>query len=81
MLRELAVQFAEKTVVRNVGRTVVFALSKQINNAWDQNALETACSPESLSVSADDFSDSLQNVRRAISRAFRTKRESDAAAA
>jgi hypothetical protein len=53
---------------------VVYALAKQLNKEWDQKALETASSPESLSMAADDFSDAMQNVRRAISTALRTAR-------
>jgi hypothetical protein len=52
----------------------VYALAKQLNQEWDQKALETASSPESLSMAADDFADGLQNVRRDIGRKLRTSR-------
>jgi hypothetical protein len=52
----------------------VYALAKQLNQEWDQKALETASSPESLSMAADDFTDTLQNVRRDIGRKLRTSR-------
>lgn len=74
MMRSLAKQHAERTMVLRVGRTVVYALAKQLNKEWDQKALETASSPESLSMAADDFSDGMQNVRRAIGKALRTSR-------
>jgi hypothetical protein len=61
-------------MVLRVGRTVVYALAKQLNKEWDQKALETASSPESLSMAADDFGDNMQNVRRAIGKALRTSR-------
>ena len=57
-----------------LGRTVVYALAKQLNKEWDQRALEVAASPESLSMAADDFTDALQNVRRDIGRKLRTIR-------
>jgi hypothetical protein len=74
LLRSLAQQNAETTMILRVGRAVVYALAKQLNKEWDQKALETASSPESLSMAADDFGDAMQNVRRAISTALRTAR-------
>ncbi len=73
-MRALARQHAERTMILRVGRTVVYALAKQLNKEWDQKALETASSPESLSMAADDFQDAMQNVRRAIGKALRTSR-------
>jgi hypothetical protein len=74
LMRSLAQQHAERTMILRVGRTVVYALAKQLNKEWDQRALETAASPESLSMAADDFADALQNVRRDIGRKLRTSR-------
>ena len=61
-------------MILRVGRTVVYALAKQLNKEWDQKALEMAASPESLSMAADDFTDVLQNVRRDITPKLRTSR-------
>jgi hypothetical protein len=72
MIRMLSKQHAERTMILRVGRTVVYALAKQLNKEWDQRALETASSPESLSMAADDYTDALQNVRRDIGRKLRT---------
>lgn len=74
VMRQLAQQHSEKTMILRVGRTVVYALAKQLNREWDQKALETASSPESLSMAADDFGDAMQNVRRAIGKALRMNR-------
>lgn len=74
-MRSLAVQQAEKTMILRVGRTVVYALAKQLNKEWDKAALETASSPESLSMAADDFFDAMQNARRFISKTLRTNRQ------
>lgn len=73
-MRSLAKQHAERTMILRVGRTVVYALAKQLNKEWDQKALEMAASPESLSMAADDFTDALQNVRRDIGRKLRSSR-------
>jgi len=75
-MRLLAKQHAERTIILRVGRTVVYALAKQLNKEWDQKALETASSPESLSMAADDFTDALQNVRRDMGRKLRSSRSS-----
>jgi hypothetical protein len=73
-MRSLAKQHAERTMILRIGRTVVYALAKQLNTEWDKRALETASSPESLSMAADDFTDALQNVRRDIGRKLRSGR-------
>jgi hypothetical protein len=73
-MRSLVKQHAERTMILRVGRAVVYALAKQLNTEWDRRALETASSPESLSMAADDFTDALQNVRRDIGRKLRTSR-------
>lgn len=78
LMRTLAKQHAERTMILRVGRTVVYALAKQLSKEWDQKALEVASSPESLSMAADDFMDALQNVRRDIGRKLRTSKNADA---
>jgi hypothetical protein len=65
MMRTLVKQHAERTIILGVGRTVVYALAKQLNKEWDQKAIDVAFSPESLSMEADDFADALQNIRPA----------------
>jgi hypothetical protein len=63
IMRSLAQQHAQDTMILRVGRTVVYALAKQLNKEWDQKALETASSPESLSMAADDFADARVSPR------------------
>lgn len=74
MMRRLALEHSERTMVLRVGRTVIYALAKQLNKEWDQEALKIASSPESLSMAADDYADAMQNVRRAIGKALRVNR-------
>jgi len=74
LLRTLAKQQSEKTMITRVGRTVVYALAKQLNKEWDQKAREAASSPESLSMAADDFQDAMQSIRRGISKSLGTSR-------
>ncbi|MDA9400772.1 ATP-binding protein [Bradyrhizobium sp. CCBAU 45389] len=74
LMRSLVQQHAQDSMILRIGRTVVYALSKQLNKEWDQKALEAASSPESLSMAADNFGDAMQNIRRAIGKALRTSR-------
>ena len=74
MMRAMVKDHAERTIILRVGRTVVYALAKQLNKEWDQNALDAAFAPESLSMAADDYADALQNERRDIGRRLRVSR-------
>jgi hypothetical protein len=70
-VRALAQQAAEETAILRVGRAVVFALAKQANKEWNSEAISKALTPESLSVAADDYLDSLQSARRKLGKTFR----------
>lgn len=74
LVRTLALQYAERTMILRIGRTVVYALAKQLNKEWDEKALATASSPECLSMAADDYLDGMQNVRRAIGKTLRASK-------
>ncbi|WP_157914230.1 hypothetical protein [Methylorubrum populi] len=76
-MREAALRQAEKSMVLRVGRAVVFALAKQLNKEWDADAVRHALAPESLSLAADDFYDSIQSARRSMGRQFRPNRQGD----
>jgi hypothetical protein len=53
-------------MIRRVGHTVVFALAKPLNKGWTHKDVETASSPENLSMAADDFAYAMPNARRAM---------------
>ena len=74
-MRKLARVLAEQTIVVRVGRAVIFAIAKKLNQEWTLDDMDRAQSPESLSLAADDFSDSLQNCRRTMGKALRTARQ------
>ena len=76
-MREAALRQAEKSMILRVGRAVVFALAKQLNKEWDTDAVRHALAPESLSLAADDFYDSIQSARRSMGRQFRPNRQGD----
>lgn len=73
-MRMLVQQNAERSIMLRVGRAVVYALAKQLMKEWDSGAVERALSPESLSVAADDYHDSLQNARRALGARLRVSK-------
>jgi hypothetical protein len=73
-MRVLVKQQAERSIMLRVGRAVVYALAKQLMKEWDGAAVERALSPESLSVSADAYHDSLQSARRVLGARLRVSR-------
>jgi hypothetical protein len=74
-LRQLAKQLSEETIQRRVGYAVVYALAKQENKEWTLEAVNQALVPESLSLAADAYRDSLQSARRKIGTTFRLARQ------
>jgi hypothetical protein len=73
-MRRMAKELAERTMIIRIGRAVVYALAKQLNQEWTTEDMARAQSPESLSIAADDFIDGLQNVRRRMGIALRAVR-------
>ena len=73
-MRRMAKAAADYTMVMRVGRAVVFAMAKKLNQEWSFDDMARAQSPEALSLAADDFYDSLQNVRRRMGQALRTSK-------
>ena len=81
ILRIMTLEKSRRSMILRVGRTVVFALAKQLSKEWDQKAQETAWSPESLSMAADNVADSLQTVKRQLGAALRPNRNEATATA
>jgi hypothetical protein len=77
-MRMLAQQHAERSIMLRVGRAVVYALAKQLMKEWDSVAVDRALCPESLSVAADDYHDSLQNARRGLGARLRISKAESA---
>ncbi len=75
LMRRLVSDATEGAVVLRIGRAVVFSLAKQLNHEWTSEDVARAQSPECLSVAADDYLDSLQNVRRRLALALRVSRQ------
>jgi hypothetical protein len=75
LMRHLARIQAEKQLTLRVGRAVVFALAKRLDQDWDSNAVDKAMGPESLSLVAEDYTGSLQTARRSMGSRLRPNRQ------
>jgi hypothetical protein len=58
-VRDAAVRVSRRSMAFRVGKVVCFALSKRLAEGWGNDDLDTATSPESLSMAADDYRQSL----------------------
>jgi hypothetical protein len=65
-LRALAVDAARRTMAFRVGKSTCFALAKKLLDDWSMEDLERATSPESLSMAADDYRQSLRDGKKYI---------------
>lgn len=54
---------------------MIYALAKHEKKEWDAEAVRQAIIPESLSLAADAYRDSLQSARRKIGTTFRLVRQ------
>lgn len=63
-IRDILTKAARRQLAFRVGKAVVFALAKRLNEDWDQLALAAAITKESLSIAADNYLDSLSAVKR-----------------
>ncbi|WP_066827636.1 hypothetical protein [Sphingomonas mali] len=64
--RGIALQAAQRTLAYRVGKATCFALAKRMLDDWSTEDLERATSPESLSMAADDYRQSLASARKWI---------------
>jgi hypothetical protein len=63
-VREAALRASRKCMAFRVGKAVCFALSKRLVEDWTVDDLDRATSPESLSMAADDYRQSLAVGKR-----------------
>lgn len=74
VMQQLARGLSRNSMINRVGLAVVFALAKRINKEWDEAAMAKALEPESLSLAADNYYESLQDARRALGKTLKLKR-------
>lgn len=75
LMQQMAQSHSRNAIMQRVGMAVVFALAKRLNKEWDESDMQKALEPESLSIAADNFYESLQDARRSIGKALKLKRQ------
>ncbi len=74
VMQVMARGHARNSMIQRVGLAVVFALAKRLNKQWDEEAMSKALEPESLSLAADNYFDSMQDARRSLGKSLKTSR-------
>jgi hypothetical protein len=65
-IREAVISAARRALAFRVGKASVYALAKRANEDWGETAMLAALSKESLSIAADNYSESLPSVKRNV---------------
>ena len=55
---------SRKFMAFRVGKTTCYAISKRLSDDWSSDDLDRATSPESLSLAADDYKQSISQAKR-----------------
>ena len=66
VLRAIILRAAQRSTAFRVGKATCFAISKRLVDDWSLEDLERATSPESLSLAADDYRQSMNIARKWI---------------
>ncbi|MDG4906295.1 hypothetical protein P9228_07540 [Mesorhizobium sp. WSM4898] len=66
-LRSIVLRAAQRSMAYRVGKATCYAISKRLVDGWSLEDLDRATSPESLSLAADDYRQSLTTARKWIS--------------
>ncbi|OBQ92500.1 hypothetical protein [Mesorhizobium sp. AA23] len=66
-LRSIILRAAQRSMAFRVGKATCYAISKRLVDGWSLEDLERATSPESLSLAADDYRQSIATARKWIS--------------
>ena len=74
VMQVMARGHARNSMIQRVGIAVVFALAKRLNKEWDAEAMGKALEPESLSLAADNYFESMQDARRALGKTLKLTR-------
>ncbi len=63
-IRAISLKASRHFMAFRVGKAVCYAISKRLADDWSMDNLETATSPESLSMAADDYKQDLSSAKR-----------------
>lgn len=64
VVRAAILKASRKFMAFRVGKATCYAISKRLSDDWSSDDLDRATSPESLSVAADDFKQSIAQAKR-----------------
>lgn len=64
IVRSAAVKASQRLMAFRVGKAACYAISKRLADDWSSDDLDRATSPESLSMAADDYKQSLKAAKR-----------------
>lgn len=64
LIRKGAVKAAQRFTAFRVGKTTCYAISKRLADDWTSDDLDRATSPESLTMAADDYKQSLKAAKK-----------------
>ena len=64
VVRAAALKASQRFMAFRVGKATCYAISKRLSDDWSSDDLERATSPESLSMAADDYKQSLKAAKR-----------------
>ena len=79
-VRNAAVRASQRAMAFRVGKSTCYAISKRMSDDWTADDMDTATSPESLSMAADDYRQSLKEALK-FAKALLKAAEFEAAAA
>jgi hypothetical protein len=65
-MRKLMLKAAQRFAAFRVGKATCYAISKRLAEDWSVDDLDRATSPESLSLAADDYRQSINAARKWI---------------
>jgi hypothetical protein len=63
-VRAAAIKASQRSMAFRVGKATCYAISKRLAEDWSSDDLDTATSPESLSMAADDYKQSLADAKK-----------------
>lgn len=64
LVRSAALKASQRFMAFRVGKATCYAISKRLSDDWSGEDLDRATSPESLSLAADDYKQSLKAAKR-----------------
>ena len=64
IVRAAALKSSQRFMAFRCGRATCYAISKRLSDDWSSDDLDKATSPESLSMAANDYKQSLKDAKR-----------------